>query len=223
MSPEPIATGRTADVFADSPGRIRRIYRDGRDATAEAALMRHLAAHGYPVPTVHDAAGPTLVMDAITGPTLAADAIARPERLPAAAAILRDLHDRLAVVPPPAGLESPFGDGGSVLHLDLHPFNVLLGPDGPVVIDWCTAVRGPSAADRAYTWVVMSTATKPYPDLPDDLYARARQAFTDALLDGADDPARAWIAAAARRRLVDPFLLPAERPPLERLGRVTMR
>lgn len=220
MNP-PIATGRTADVFADSPGRIRRVYRDGRDATDEAALMRHLATHGYPVPAVHDADGPTIVMAAVPGPTLAGDALDHPERLPAAAAILRDLHDRLAGVPAPTGLASPFGDGGSVLHLDLHPFNVLLGPDGPVVIDWCTAVRGPAEVDRAYSYVVLRTAAKPHPELADAGFARARRGFCFALLDGGDDPARRWIAAAARRRLDDPFVLPAERPMLARLGRVS--
>ena len=217
----PIATGRTADVFADGPGRIRRVYRDGRDATAEAMVMRHLTAHGYPVPTVFDADGPSIVMEEIPGPTLAGDVLDRPERLPAAATMLRDLHDRLASVPALAGLESPFGDGDSVLHLDLHPFNVLLGPDGPVVIDWCTAVRGPAEVDRAYTYVVLRTAAKPHPDISDAEFARARRGFCFALLDGGDDPARRWIAAAARRRLDDPFVLPSEQPLLERLGRVS--
>lgn len=220
---EPLASGRTADVFADGPGRIRRVHRDGRDATAEARLMLHLADHGYPVPEVFDAHGPTIVMQAVDGPTLAGDVIGHPEKLRAAAATLRDLHDRLARVAPPPGLESPFGTGGSVLHLDLHPFNVILGPDGPVVIDWSTAAWGPGVVDRAYTYVVMRTAVKPYAELPDDAFRDARKAFCFALLDGGDDPARAWVPAAARRRLDDPFVLPPERPLLEQLGRMALR
>ncbi|MFC7592742.1 phosphotransferase [Nonomuraea antimicrobica] len=29
-----------------------------------------------------------------------------------------------------------------ILHLDLHPDNVMLTPDGPMVIDWSNAGRG---------------------------------------------------------------------------------
>ena len=219
---EPLAAGRTADVFADAPGRIRRVYRDGRDATGEADLMRHVRAHGYPAPEVYDVEGPTIVMEAVVGPTLGADALEHPEHLPTATRLLRDLHDRLAEVPAPPDLPLAFAEGIALLHLDLHPFNVLLGADGPVVIDWCTARRGPGAADRAYTYVVMRTAMKPYPELPDEGFLRARRAFCAGLLDDGADPARGWVAAAARRRLTDPFVLPAERPLLTGLGRTAI-
>ncbi|MHA3702137.1 phosphotransferase [Jatrophihabitans sp. YIM 134969] len=218
----PVAAGRTADVYADAPGRIRRVYRDGRDATAEAELMRHVRAHGYPAPEVFDAEGPTIVMAAVAGPSLGADALEHPERLPAATRLLRDLLDRLADVPAPPDLPLAFGEGDALLHLDLHPFNVLLGPDGPVVIDWCTARRGPGVADRAYAYVVLRTAVKPDPELSDQGFLRARRAFCAALLDDGSDPARGWVAAAARRRLDDPFVLPAERPMLTLLGRTAI-
>jgi len=37
--------------------------------------------------------------------------------------------------------------GAALLHGDLHPGNVLLGPDGPVVIDWFDAAIGHPVAD----------------------------------------------------------------------------
>ena len=47
--------------------------------------------------------------------------------------------------------------GDALVHLDLHPMNVLLGPRGPVIIDWTNASRGAAAFDAGYTYVLMST------------------------------------------------------------------
>jgi aminoglycoside phosphotransferase (APT) family kinase protein len=38
-----------------------------------------------------------------------------------------------------------------VSHGDLHPGNVVIGPDGPIVIDWGIATLGPAARDVACT------------------------------------------------------------------------
>ena len=42
-----------------------------------------------------------------------------------------------------------------VCHYDFHPVNVLVGPDGWVVIDWLTVAAGPPAADLARTLVLL--------------------------------------------------------------------
>ena len=52
---EPIASGREADIFALDAGRVLRRYRRDADVTREAAVMSHVAAHGYPVPVVYAA------------------------------------------------------------------------------------------------------------------------------------------------------------------------
>src|SRR6266498_2612818 len=49
-----------------------------------------------------------------------------------AAALLVDLHGWLHQLPPRMGADPT----ARVLHLDLHPDNVVLSPRGPVVIDW---------------------------------------------------------------------------------------
>ncbi len=71
-------------------------------------------------------------MASVEGPTLA-EALLSDQVPPAEAGLLlADLHDRLHALGPPQG-DLPMG------HLDLHPLNVLMSPDGPVVIDWSNA------------------------------------------------------------------------------------
>src|SRR5262249_27840377 len=89
-----------------------------------------------------------LVMERLDGPTQA-DAVLR-GGLDAEAAgrelglLLRKLH---AVPPRP---------GGHVLHLDLHPENVLRTARGPVVIDWATAEEGDPALDWAMSALILA-------------------------------------------------------------------
>ena len=45
-----------------------------------------------------------------------------------------------------------------VLHLDLHPANVMLTPGGPVVIDWTNAAAGPAGADVALADLIMASS-----------------------------------------------------------------
>lgn len=45
--------------------------------------------------------------------------------------------------------------GTNLLHGDLHPGNVLMGPTGPQVIDWEGAAAGPPTADHALTLVLL--------------------------------------------------------------------
>ncbi len=46
-------------------------------------------------------------------------------------------------------------DGDRVCHNDLHPENVLLGPRGPVIIDWMDANRGNPLADVGRTLLIL--------------------------------------------------------------------
>jgi aminoglycoside phosphotransferase (APT) family kinase protein len=43
-----------------------------------------------------------------------------------------------------------------VLHLDLHPDNVLLGPIGPVLIDWRNTQEGPPELDVAMSALILA-------------------------------------------------------------------
>lgn len=157
-----LASGRAADVFDIGEGRVLRRYRnehrDGADALREARLLEHVRRHGFPVPEVFDATERDLVMERLTGPTMLDDLAKRPWTLRRAASRLAELHEQLHDVPVIDDLPTPFGGGDSLLHLDLHPDNVIMTPRGAVVIDWQNAGRGPAGADLAKTWIILGTA-----------------------------------------------------------------
>lgn len=213
QAPGPLlASGRAADVFDIGGGRVlRRVRAPDGDVETEARVMRLVAEHGYPVPEVFDAVGRDLVMSYVDGPTMLDDLQRRPWGLRRHVRCLAELHDRLARIPAPEWLMAPGtgGRGGSdrVLHLDLHPQNVLLSSDGPVVIDWANAAGGPPGFDAALSYVVMRTY------VVDDTRGRvAKWAFTSQfrrrvgrrLVD-------AYLGAACDHRLADPHLTPDER------------
>ncbi len=156
---ELIARGRAADVFDAGSGRVLRRYRiAGADATREAEAMAYVASHGYPVPEVVSADRGDLLLERVDGPTMLADLSSRPWRVADHARTLADLHTRLGAIPPLPGMPAPMGPGDGMLHLDLHPDNVILGPRGPVVIDWTNVSAGPPAADVADTWLLVACA-----------------------------------------------------------------
>ncbi len=87
----------------------------------------------------------------------------RPWTIPRYASLLADLHDQLHEIPAPDWLsESPDG-GDRLVHLDLHPLNVLLSVRGPVVIDWANAARGNGLSDVAFTYVLLTCPQMPGP------------------------------------------------------------
>jgi hypothetical protein len=127
----------------------------------EAALMEFARGHGFPVPRVERAEGPDIAMERVDGPTMLADIARRPWTMAGHAATLARLHHQLHDIAAPPWLSRRLGDGNALIHLDLHPDNVLLGANGPVVIDWPNAAAGAGAADVAHTWLVTATATPP--------------------------------------------------------------
>jgi aminoglycoside phosphotransferase (APT) family kinase protein len=101
----------------------------------------------------------------------------RPWRMGEYARMLAELQSQLH--------EIPF-KGERLLHVDFHPDNVLLSPDGPVVIDWTNSRAGNPRFDVAMTWVICTTSGGPGERLFTRLFLRhagrdaARQALVDA-------------------------------------------
>ncbi|MFJ4850050.1 MULTISPECIES: phosphotransferase [unclassified Streptomyces] len=216
---ELIGRGRDADVFALDASRVLRRYRDGGPAREEARLMAYLAEQGCPVPRVHDVSGADMVMDRLTGPTMAQDLGRHPWRAYAHGRTLGRLQAALHRVPPPGRLPRRFPTGRAgedrVLHLDLHPENVVLTPGGPVVIDWRSAAAGDPAADAALTVAVLRGVV-----LGGMQRAGVRVLLRGFLRDCAVDPAPR-LAEAVAARLGDPNLRPEEAERLRRLSRRT--
>ena len=111
--------------------------------------MEFARRHGYPVPEVREVRYDGLVLERVDGPSMMADCRRRPWRLPEHARTLARLHYELHRIP---------CDEGVLLHLDLHPKNVLLSACGPMVIDWANARGGEAALDPALTWVILMTS-----------------------------------------------------------------
>lgn len=202
-----LASGRDADVFEYGPGRVLRRYRRGGDTAHEADVMRHVAAYGYPVPTVLGAGGPDLVLERLHGSTALhalLDGMVGPEPV---GAQLADLHRRLHVIP---ARTSP-APGRAVVHLDLHPDNVMLTARGPVVVDWRNADDGSADVDVALTAVILAHVAV---DTRQPRALLARRCLLAFLEQTEQWPASALTAAAAFRA-ADPALASDERAMLD--------
>ncbi|MCH9837182.1 phosphotransferase [bacterium] len=214
MTDEPgplIASGRAADVYDLGDGTVLRRYRTAHpDLELEARIMRHVADQGFPVPAVHDVDGTDLIMDRIEGDTMLDRLSAAPWKVMSYARLLARLQQRLARIEAPTWMLAEAADRShpqSVLHLDMHPMNVIMSPDGPVVIDWTNAAGGPPGFDGALTYVEVTTyATEtPVERIGQRIFAesfrrhRGRRAVD------------AYLGAACDHRLADPGTLPDER------------
>jgi aminoglycoside phosphotransferase (APT) family kinase protein len=159
-----LASGRDADIFECGPGAVLRRARDGRSLAHEARTMTYLLEQGFPVPTVEEVSddGSELVMERIDGPSMVGAISRAPWSILRQADTLAELHLRLHDLAAPDFLRAaPVGNGDRLLHLDLHPLNVLIGPRGPVVIDWPNAARGDPLVDVGIAWVLMSAGQIP--------------------------------------------------------------
>ncbi|MEV4715397.1 phosphotransferase [Micromonospora sp. NPDC049374] len=179
MAATPFAAGRDADVYALDDARVLRRYRDGTDVAVEARFMSHLHAAGFPVPRVHRADGADLVMQRVAGPTMLQALVAGTIEVAPAAAVLAGLHRRLhALAPLP---DAQHGD--RILHLDLHPDNVILDPGGPVLLDWRNVRHGPPGLDVAMTALILAQAAvdpeQPMAAAADEMQRAYRHALRD--------------------------------------------
>ena len=165
--------------------------------------MEHARARGYPVPRVYEVRDDAMVLEKIDGPTIQEDIQVRPWMLARHMRTLAELHHRLHEIEHP--------EGGTLLHLDLHSLNVILGPNGPMVIDWTNARGGDDPAlDPTLVWVIFRTSGVP---VAGRLAARLFIRHFDSL-----DIARA-LPAACDYRIADAHTLPRERERVERLRR----
>ncbi|MES5821465.1 phosphotransferase [Streptomyces sp. RG80] len=187
-----IGSGRASDVYEIDEAWVLRRARDGYgDALAEAAVMERVRGHGYPVPRVRiaDSTRTELVMERLHGPTMlaafGAGRIGAREAGEVVAGLLRRLH----AVP------------GRVVHLDLHPDNVMLTPDGPYVIDWANAEEGDPGLDWGMSAVILAQVA-----VGDEPIAEPARAMLTGLLADASPMTEEGLSEARRRRAANPTM-----------------
>ena len=155
--------------------------------------MRTAATGGVPVPEVLEVHPDALVLERIDGPTMLEEIERRPWRFAAFARELGRIHRQVL-------------DSG-VLHGDFHPLNIILGPAGPVVIDWSNGGEGDPMTDVAFSQVILATSDADFPGWLEWFARAVRKRFVAAYLDGVGlRPDAKLIAAAADRRTEDPHL-----------------
>jgi hypothetical protein len=210
--------------------------------------MDHARVHGVPVPEVFEVRESEIVMALAAGPTLLDVLSRRPWTVRSGARLVARLHAQVHAVPALDWLPAAFGarparatrDGADMgdagggeqvlLHRDLHPLNVIMTADGPRIIDWEGAARGPASADVALTWVIVGFSEAPGPRLRmlatrplQALFAREFLRAAGPVDRGVD---RGLLETAVRQRLEDGNTLPSEKARLERLlrsGRIPER
>jgi tRNA A-37 threonylcarbamoyl transferase component Bud32 len=186
-----IASGRSADVFEAGPGRVLIRYREPHDLRRQADVIERVVAAGFPAPRVLEVGDYDLVVERVEGPTMFEGLMLHPERLEADAKLLADLHERLHAI--------------GICHHDLHPLNVIFGPDGPVVIDWESADEAGGPTDVAETWLLLATA-----DIPEAIRPLADR-FLEAFLSHVDrGAARRALSQAIEHRRYDPHMTKTE-------------
>ncbi|NAZ84778.1 phosphotransferase [Kineococcus indalonis] len=83
----------------------------------------------------------------------------------------------------------------SLLHLDLHPLNVLVDDAGEVsgVVDWANTAVGPAVLDRARTWSILTLDPAVLARRDEPRVAAMVQGWSDAAgFEALPAPARAW-------------------------------
>jgi aminoglycoside phosphotransferase (APT) family kinase protein len=176
--------------------------------------MEYVRAQGYPAPAVEEVSddGSAMVMERIEGRDMVAVMARRPWAIPRHGALLADLHRRLHELDAPAWLpDAPVGGGDRLLHLDLHPLNVMIGPKGPVVIDWTNACRGDPAVDVALAWVLLEAGSVQTNRLLAAALGAARAALVKAFLRPFDpDPVRRRLREVVAWKVQDPHMAATE-------------
>lgn len=129
-----------------------------------------------------------IVFERITGRSMLAEMSAKPWKLIQYARLLAELHVAMHEVVVP-GLPSQraqlrqliqdsdamssdqkgaalsrldrLPDDNRLTHGDFHPDNIVMTPDGPIMIDWATATQGSPAADVARTSLILGLGDLP--------------------------------------------------------------
>ncbi len=202
------------------PDHVVRTSTQDLDLSREAEALEILASTGFPVPRLAQRLSTSsLVIERIDGPTMLEDLTSRPWTLSRHAKNLARLHKALGKIPAPTDWES-VSDGGSIVHLDLHPGTIKMNNGSPVVLNWNRSARGSSSFDAAVTYVILRTAESNSGRLAQLLISSLRKRFAKVFVKefGAAE-VLTEVREAAELRLLDLSLSPNEREAVFALAR----
>ena len=103
------------------------------------------------------------------------------------------------------GLAASLPRGVALLHGDLHPGNILMGPRGPIVIDWFDVAIGHPIADIVRTSILLRPGMH-LPAASPDFLAQLRATYVHAFsaeLEHAASELHDWQAAVAVGRIAE--------------------
>jgi aminoglycoside phosphotransferase (APT) family kinase protein len=159
-----LASGRDADIFEYGATQVLRRSRNARSMVREARIMEFVQSLGYPIPRVDQVSedGTELIMEKISGVNMVDGLTAAPWKARRFGRMLAELHVQLHELSAPEWLPAaPCGVGSQLLHMDLHPLNVMMSSRGPIVIDWTNAARGDPNIDVVLTWALICAGEVP--------------------------------------------------------------
>lgn len=181
---------------------------------------------------------PGIVFERIEGASIWEEMVADPNQIPSLSLVLAEvqaevnearapkglpaLEDRLCEnIQQAVGLTSSqrsdaleeldgLPDGDSICHFDVHPNNVLLGSDKPVIIDWFDSAIGDPNADIARSLILMRpNAVKTHLRCTDQsIIARVHDEYIDCVgrTRGVDwDHVAMWGSTVLASRLAEPM------------------
>jgi hypothetical protein len=174
-----------------------------RDRIQKEVVASAAAANAVPVPAVLDMVqfgelAATLWVN-VSGRAAGDVVLSRPELASAIGTNCGEALNALATTTAPAGMTvvgcAATVAPASLLHLDLHPFNILVDERGSVaaIVDWANAAAGPSVLERARTWSVLFLDPAAAALANNPAWVRMRTAWADASdLEALSSKARAW-------------------------------
>jgi aminoglycoside phosphotransferase (APT) family kinase protein len=164
--------------------------------------------------------GADMILERIEGRSMVEAMSARPWTIRRQGKVLADLHRRLHVIPAPEWVgPAPCGEGDRLLHLDLHPLNVMVTKRGPVVIDWPNARRGDPNVDVALTWALMAAGEVEANRVIGAVLGSARRALVAAFLRDFDEaPLRALLPDVVEWKCTDAHMSEREQQAMRDLA-----
>jgi Phosphotransferase enzyme family len=173
----PVGVRQAADAFGLDAASLRSVGRSGSSWTVGDRVLRvgsrpgelvasSAAAAVVPVPRVLDEVeletGTAVLLERLPGVSAAEFVAVRPDQAKSVGRSCGALHALFAEVRAPSELPGAPGarsvPDARLLHLDLHPFNVLVGDRGEItgVIDWANAAAGDPVLDCARSWTILT-------------------------------------------------------------------